>query len=299
MAASAVLDELSAHLQKVDEDPTTDLDVELIDKCELFTSTPEYQTSVWKETRPLFLQVAELLPKLQQDPSALIHFILKLAAPYRFEDIKDVEFEIGLSLEAQPFHGLVLSLLEKTAASSVDAHALANRPAVIQSIVRLWLCVQDVGVASQAAKLLLALLRVSKNEPGPVPGEAQLYHYGTAPIWKRLFNDKDISSLFYQYTSLVHLTEPGEPALSKRDKTVAQSRLLEWLPLVGNMDWNTITAGHGSDVERELGLNEDQGLLHYASLKMVDTADDVLMHMTLINFFSDLITKVNTSPPLT
>jgi hypothetical protein len=87
--------------------------------------------------------------------------------------------------------------------------------------------------------------------------------------------------------------------LSKRDKTVAQSRLLEWLPLVGNMDWNTITAGHGSDVERELGLNEGQGLLHYASLKMVDTADDVLMHMTLINFFSDLITKVKTSPHLT
>jgi hypothetical protein len=47
-------------------------------------------------------------------------------------------------------------------------------------------------------------------------------------------------------------------------------------------------------VEREVGLKEGQGLLHYAALKMVDSEDDMLMHMTLINFFSALITSVTT-----
>lgn len=299
MEASAILNELSIHLQKLEEDPGTPLDTELLEKCELFTSTPEYRSQIWKETRLLFLQLAGILPKLRQDPSPLTHFIIKLAAPYRFEDIKDVEFEIGLDLDATPFHNLILSLLEKAAASSTDAQALANRPGVILSIVRLWLCTQDTGVATQAMNLLLSLLRVSKNEPGPVPGETQIYHYGTAPIWKRLFNDRDIYCLYYQYTTFAKLVLPGEPSLSKRDKTIAQARLLEWLPHVGSMDWNTVISSHYPDIERAVGIVDGQGLLHYASLKMVDTDDDILMHMTLINFFSDLITTVKTSPHLT
>ncbi|KAF2795933.1 hypothetical protein K505DRAFT_238867 [Melanomma pulvis-pyrius CBS 109.77] len=294
---SAVLAELSTHLHTVGQDPSTPLDVELLEQCELFTSTPEYCSKLWKETRPLFLQLASLLPKLQQDPSPIIHFITKMANPYQFDDIKDVEFEIGLDLEATPFHSLILSLLEKAATSSNDAQALANRPTVMIAIVRLWLCTKDTGIATQAADLLISLLRVSKNEPISVPGEAQFHSYGAGPIWKRLFNDRDIYSLYYQYTYFLNFT--AFPLLNKRDKTVSQARLLEWLPRVGNMDWNTIVSGHGSEAEREVGLTETEGLLHYAALKMVQTADDILMHMTLVNFFSDLITTVKMKPHLT
>jgi hypothetical protein len=294
---SAVLAELSRHLLKVHADPTTPLDVELLEQCELFTSTPEYRNQIWKETQPLFLQMASLLPDLQQDPSALIHFIIKLVVPYRFEDIKDVNFEAGLDLEATPFHSLILTLLEKAAASNHDSQALANRPAAISAIVRLWLCTKDTGIATQAADLLISLLRVSKNEPVSVLGETQLHIYGAGPIWKRLFNDSDIYSLYYQYTYFLNFT--ANPLLNKRDKTVSQARLLEWLPKVGVMDWTTIVSGHGSEAEREVGLSETEGLLHYAALKMVKTADDILMHMTLINFFSELITTVKTKPHLT
>jgi hypothetical protein len=277
MAAPKILNDLSAHLQKVEQDPTTPLDVDILENAELFTSTPEYRNT-WRQFQPLFLQIASLLPNLQQDPSPLTHFITKFAHPYSFDDIKDVEFEIGLHLEAKPFHSLILSLLEKATATPNDAQALANRPTVIASIVRLWLCTQDTGIATQAADLLTTLLRASWNEPGPTPGEqTQTIQYGNGPIWKRLFNDRDIYALYYQYTSLKTLSSPGEPALSKRDKTIAQARLLEWLPQVGKSDWSTLVTGHGIDVEREVGLSEGQGLLHYASLKMVDTADDILM----------------------
>jgi hypothetical protein len=113
------------------------------------------------------------------------------------------------------------------------------------------------------------------------------------------FSDRDIASLYYHYTSLKQLKTPPLPLLSKRDKTIAQARLLSWLPRVGELDWNTLVSSHGVEVEHEVGLNEGQGLLHYAALKMVDTEDDMLMHMTLINFFSVLITSVTVTPHLT
>jgi len=297
-APTTVLGELSEHLQKVDQDPTTELDADLLERCELFTNTPEYRAQVWKETRPLFLQIAALLPKLQQDPSRLTHFILKLAEPYRFEDIKDVDFEIGLDLQTTPFHNLILTLLEKAATSSTNAQALANRPAVMLAIVRLWLCTQDAGVATQAENLLVALLEVSKNEPVSMDGKSTLHTYGTGPMWRRLFSDRDISSLYYHYTSLKQLTSPPLPLLNKQDKTISQARLLSWLPRVAAMDWNAVVTAYGLDVERDVGLKEGQGLLHYAALKMVDTQDDILMHMTLIQFYSVLITRVKATPHL-
>ncbi|KAF2445003.1 hypothetical protein P171DRAFT_412982 [Karstenula rhodostoma CBS 690.94] len=298
-APATPFSELSAHLQAVDEDPTITLDAELLEKCRLFTSTPEYQARIWQETGPLFLQIATLLPKLHQDPSPLIHFVIKLTAPYRFEHIKDVDFEVGLDLQATPVHALILTLLEKAAAGSNDAQALANRPTVMAAVVRLWLCTSNTGIATQAEGLLTSLLRASKNEPATISGEAPLHTYGAGPMWRRLFADRDIIALYYHYTSLKTLPNPPLPLLSKRDKTISQARLLNWLPKVGALDWSSITSSHGLDIEKEVGLAEGQGLLHYASLKMVDTEDDILMHMTLINFFRDLIVTVKTKPHLT
>lgn len=298
-ASTAVLTDFSVHLQKVEEDPSVALDTDLLEQCELFTSTPDYRNRIWQDTQPLFLQIAALLPKLQQDPSPLIHFIIKMAEPYRFEDIKDVEFEIGLDLQAIPFHGLLLTLLGKATANGVDASALANRPSVMLSVVRLWLCTSKVGIASQAEDLLTSLLEVSKNEPAIMSKPDPSHAYGSGPMWRRLFGDRDIASLYYHYTSLKQLTSPPSPQLSKRDKTIAQARLLSWLPRVGKLDWHAVVSSHGLDVEREVGLTANQGLLHYAALKMVDTEDDMLMHMTLINFFGELITSANVAPHLT
>jgi hypothetical protein len=298
-APSTVLAELSAHLQVVDQDPTVALDTELLEKCELFTSTPQYRNQTWKESSPLFIQIATLLSKLQQDPTPLVQFVRKLAEPYRFEDIKHVDFELGLDLQATPVHGLILSLLEKASASGTDAQSLANRPSVMAAVVRLWLCTSDTGVATQAELLLTALLSASKNEPPSASVEAPFQTYGAGPMWRRLFGDRDINSLYYHYTSLKGLSSSPQPLLSNRDKTISQARLLHWLPTVGAMDWVTISTGYGLDVEREAGLSHSQGLLHYAASHMVDTADDILMHMTLLNFFRELIVTVKTKPHLT
>ncbi|KAF2748202.1 hypothetical protein M011DRAFT_494046 [Sporormia fimetaria CBS 119925] len=297
MDLPAPLGELSAHLQAVLSEPATPLDVDLLEKCELVTGTREYHTSIWPRTRGLFLHLATLLPQLQQDPSPLTRFIVKLTIPYRFDDVKDLDFEMGLQLEAEPYHSLILSLLAKASGSSSDALALANRPGVLFAVVRLWLCTKDAAIATQAAELLTSLLQVSKNEPDVVPVQDRLNHYGGAPMWKRLFGDRDIYALYYCYTTFSDLPIYNEPSLSKADKSIAQARLLEWLPKVGKLDWSTITSSHSPGIERAVGLQEGEGLLQYASRSMANKGDDILMHVTLVNFFTDLITTVKTPPP--
>lgn len=289
----AVLTELQAHLQKVDEDPATLLDVKLLERCELYTTTPEFVNGVWRQTQPLFFQLTQLLPKLQQDPSPLNHFIPKLTAPYSFDQVKELDFCIGLELSVKPFHYLILSFLEKAAASGNDAENLASKPDVVRALVRLWLCTDDTGIATRAGNLLLELLKVSRNLPGGLSPKGEST-YGRGPMWKRLFEDKDVYSLFFVFCSL-HAQPPGEEvAPSKRDKTIAQARIMEWLPRVGALDWDTITKSHHPDVERKAGLNDREGLLHFAAMKMVDHRNDILMHISLINFFTDLIATAKT-----
>jgi hypothetical protein len=73
---------------------------------------------------------------------------------------------------------------------------------------------------------------------------------------------------------------------------------MEWLPKVGALDWNAITSSHHPEIEQAAGVSSGQGLLHFAALKMVEK-DDILIHMNLINFFSDLLVTVQApnAPP--
>lgn len=293
MAASQPLEELSLHLQELDEAPETPLDTRLLEHCELVTTTPEYRNSKWKETGPLFMRIATLLPRLQSLPTPLINLAIKLAEPYPYEHIKHINLEPGLALEATDYHPLTLFLLNKATASKADADSLAVSPSIMHAVVRLWLCILDAGASSKAANLLLSLLRVSQDAPDESASTAgHQTHYGTSPVWKRLFRDRDIYSLYYKYTTTAKLAAPAEPNLNKRDRTLAQARLLEWLPQVAKMDWTTVTTSHWPEIEKECGLQEGQGLLHYAALKMVDIENDMLMHMSWINFCSELITTV-------
>src|ERR1700759_5590518 len=97
---STVLDDLQAHLREVEQEPTTSLNVKLLEQGELFTSTLEFLNGGWKQTYPLFFQLGQLLPTLQQDPSPLIRFVLKLTAPYSFDQVKELDFAMGLDLKA-------------------------------------------------------------------------------------------------------------------------------------------------------------------------------------------------------
>lgn len=88
--------------------------------------------------------------------------------------------------------------------------------------------------------------------------------------------------------SLTTAGQQGQP--SKRDKAVAQARLLDLLLCIDG-DGSLIRTSQLSDVEQQYGVHTGGGLLHFAAMQMVDYRDDVLMHVTLIDFYTKFLSR--------
>ncbi|KAK4951658.1 hypothetical protein LTR28_006796 [Elasticomyces elasticus] len=287
MASSGrLIEQLTAHLDALDQDPSTALDVRLLDTCALVLPG-----SVGEATSTLITRLSETLPKLLQDPSPAIPFLMKLLEPYSFTDVlafQSVDFVGGLQTAALPYNDLVLSLLQKAASKASDAAILAGRPEVIAALVTLWLCTPDAGVADKAGRVLYELLKVDRE----TPQGANCEHLASRPlglVWRRVFRDRDIYGLIFDICTLKPIKK--EPQLSKSQKTLAQARLMDWLPALGAQDWAAITQSYHRDIESQYGVKE-AGLLEFAALHMVDFKDDVLMHRCLIDFFAKLLRSV-------
>lgn len=273
-----------AHLQDIQDNPSKPLDPSILESYELVLQSSGAAQQV-ETLQKVFIFIAQLLPTLQQDPSPLVRVALKASAPLTYDHIAHVNLLPGLELIATPFHELIISLLDK-AANANDIVRLAAQPEVIHSLVILWLCAQNIKTSELASELLLRYLRVSKNRPASLDQETAP-KYGQGPMWKRLFGDKDIYELFFGICTL-------DPALkmfviSKNDRTVAQSRLMDWIPQVGTLDWDTILHSQHPSVSQKYGLSANEGLLAFAATKMVDTNDDILMHIRLLEFYKQLL----------
>ncbi|KAI9660118.1 MAG: hypothetical protein M1821_001470 [Bathelium mastoideum] len=294
MASNAhLLEQLQEHLAHVQEHPTTPLDAKLLESSKVFLAS----NLAPSESASLIQQLAALVTTLQQDPTPANELLLKLLAPYSFSDLLSFDFPIdfvaGLDPAAEPFNLLTLALLGKATATGTQAAILATKPAVVLALVRLWLCTPDTGVADKAGNVLFALLKADEQivehptetiAAAPTASDQGL-------VWRRLFGDRDIYSLFYACCSLD--TSTPDVQLSRRQKSIAQARLLQWLPKVAALDWNMVTHNHHPDVEGKYGLKPtDKGLVHFAACNMVDHKEDVLMHMSLINFYADLLERV-------
>lgn len=272
---------LQAHLQQVHDVPSTPLDQKLLD-----TASYIYSADLDSETaQALILQIYQLLPTLQQDPSPVNRLLSKLLEPVPLSNILSfeppVDFVAGLDLAAQPFNLLTLSLLEKADAASAQRLA-TSQPQVFVSLVLLWLATEDEAVADTASRVILHLLTVDKEVSETAGWDGA--------VWKRIFRDRDVYGNLY---AICHLQSKEPIPLSKSRKTIAQARLLDWLPAVGEMDWTSITQSYHPEIESSYGLNPGyEGLLDFAALYMVDFKSDVLMHRSLIDFYTTLITTV-------
>jgi hypothetical protein len=275
---------LQQHLQELQQDPAKPLDVALLQSYELYLDTPGAQQNV-QALQQMFYIIAQVLPTLQQDPTALVKVATKVVAPLSYDHIASLDLLPGLALNAAPFHELILSLLDK-AANANDTIRLAAQPDLIRALVILWLCAQNIATSEQAGELLFRYLKVSKNRPESLDID-NAPKYGEGPMWKRLFGDKDIYELFFGICSLdanVRLLD-----VSKNDRTLAQSRLMDWLPRVGALDWNTILKSQHPTVSQKYGLQPEEGLLPFAARKMVDAVNDILMHIRLLEFYRQLL----------
>ena len=289
---SNLLEELQNHISDVQQNPATPLDERLLESSKTFLA-PNIAPDV---SARLVQQLARFVTTLEQDPAPVNDLLLKLLEPYSFSDVLSFEFPIdfvaGLDVAAQPFNLLTLSLLDKATATSNDAAILATKPAVVLAIVRLWLCTPDTGVADHAEKVLFDLLLADKQTPERSDGLTTV-HTGSnqGPVWRRIFGDKDIYTFFFAACSL-NESHP-DIRLSSRQKSLAQARLLQWLSHVASLDWSIVTCSHHPTVEASYGLKPtDKGLLQFAACNMVDYKDDILMHMSLINFYTDLLDHV-------
>ncbi|KAL8824882.1 MAG: hypothetical protein Q9170_008010 [Blastenia crenularia] len=292
---------LCDHLVEVATDPAgTFLDRKLLEKFDgqvtgvhpVAPTSPSSLKSIAEPDRDTLVhQLADLLPNLQQDPTPATNLIQILVRPssYTFSRILQirpaVDFPAGLSAPSPPINLATLCLLEKAKLRKSDSEIIAGKPEVVAALITLWLSTSDTAVSHKAHDVFLGLLTADRGEQSYPLAESTNQHaaYSQSLMWRRVFRDKDIYGLIYQICSLKKAGQDGH--LSKRDKTVAQARLLD---LVAKIDCDAVRTSQIAEVERLYDVT-GEGLLEFAALRMVDYEDDVLMHMTLMDFFAELL----------
>jgi len=274
---------LLQNIESVSQDQSQAIDARLFEEAELILP----KTLEGAERLSLIQSLAGFLPTLQQDPTPAINLLLRFLDNLSYGDLLNfgnLPYTEGLTVGEHmvSFNRLILTLLGKATAKSADAAHVASMLETMLALVRLWLCTSDTGIATQASRLLLDLLKIDQEIQ--VHPDADLPEGGQGLIWKRMFGDRNVYGTIFEACSL---SGPSSLDLSKNQRTLAQARLLEWLPAVGAMDWNVISRSHHSDIEAAYGVQD--GLLEFATLRMVDFKDDVLMYRCLIDFYSDLL----------
>lgn len=260
-------------------------------KCQVTLNTYKYPESVEEHERDALLnQLSALLPTLQQDPTPVTNLIQVLISPshqYDFSRVlaiqPAVDFLVGLNSTLPPINLTVLALLEKAKYHTSDIGIVAAEPEVVGGLIRLWLCSPDTTVAARAHGVLLALLLAdvysSSVEDGSLITDRCL-------LWRRIFRDRDIYGSIFSLCSLSTAERDGQP--SKRDKTVAQARLLDMLLCI---DSEPVRYSQIREIEEGFGVKDGGGLLHFAAIHMVDYRDDVLMHVTLMDFYAKYLSR--------
>ncbi|WPG99457.1 Hypothetical protein R9X50_00227100 [Acrodontium crateriforme] len=289
-SAAAVLQRLNNHLSELDSTPETSTpDVKLFDEASLVL--PDYLSRKWGPEQDVKRQ--DLMRRLaaglvtSANPAPAADLLTKLFDDWSWSQVcefeKDVPIPFGHGLAVGdhmiPFNRLMISLLEKATRTATDAAHVASMLDAVKALVRCWLCTPDAGIATQAGNVVVDLLKVDREvKNGP---DAKLpAGPGQGLVWKRIFGDKDVYGVFFESCS-----ESG--GLSKSQRTIAQARLLEFVPKIGAMDWEIIAKSQHEGVEKRFGVQG--GLLDFAASVMVDYKDDVLMHRCLIDFYSELL----------
>lgn len=293
MTSSGLAADVQAHLQEVFDAPSTSLNEKLLDHVD------RQATEAIEEPQldALLNQLSKLLPTLQQDPTPVTDLINRLILPQEYDFSRvlsitpPVDFIAGLTAPLPPINLTTLCLLEKARYRTSDIGILAGKPDVVGALVKLWLCTPDTAVAAQAHDVLLGLLLADEESEDNMGSSFDSGMMEAGLMWRRMFRDKDIYGSMFSICNLSTAGQKGQ--LSKRDKTVAQARLLD---MVLKIDSEPIRTSQIPEVEQQYGV-KDGGLLHFAAIYMIDYRDDVLMYMTLLDFLAEYLSSAHTTIP--
>lgn len=293
-----LVQKVQTHLEEVEADPSMPLDVKTLEECE-YLVVPRVDDHPLLRDR-LVSQISGVLPRLQQDPNPLIRLLSQLSEPYPFEKVLSmqppVDFVAGLSPDAEPYNLLMINLLRKAGDSPSETSHLASMPMVVRSLVMLWLQSPEIGIADAAGTTLLQLLETDQEATSVAVhgiGDAAAGSHkpsGTGLLWRRVFGDKDIYSLLFM--TFDRGRDPAGSSMSTKQRSLAQARLLAFAPKLGSMDWSYLTRSHQPEIEASFGLNSSkEGLLDFIAVYMVDYKEDVLLHINLIQFYAQLLSR--------
>ena len=280
MAVDVIVRQVQTHLEEVHDDPSRSLDEKLLENVDA-----QVTEAIQEHERDVLLnQLSRLLPTLQQDPSPVTNLIQRLISPHRYEFSRvlsiqpPVDFITGLTSSISVIKITVLDLLRKAQFRTSDIGIVAGKPEIVGALVRLWLCSPDTAVATRAQDVLSEML-VAEVQSSPMGPDRNIVD--ECLLWRRLFRDKDIYDSMFSLCSFSTIGQDGQP--SKSGKTIAQARLLD---MILHIDSEPLRTSQLAEIERRYGVPQEGGLLHFAAVSMVDYKDDVLMHMTLMDFYT-------------
>jgi hypothetical protein len=170
---------------------------------------------------------------------------------------------------------------------------------VVEAFMRIWLSTPDVEVGEKATKALGDLLDVDCDRRSIVKrlnGMEITSHRqaGQGLLWRRIFQDIDIYELIFDLCSPKTIGT-GEGQLDERQKSLAQARLLRLLPRLASLDFRIISHSNFPSIDRKYGLGAEQGILWFSAIHMVNKEEDMLMHITLIDFFAEFLEVLSTT----
>ena len=277
MAFQALFIEVQENLQEVLDDPSKGLNEKLLESVDGQVTGPSSaspssyskanfsQETILESDRDALLdKLSGLLPTLQQDPTPVTNLINRLISPprYTFSRVLSinppVDFLAGLAAPSPPINLTTLCLLEKAKYRPSDVGIVAGKADVIGVLVKLWLCAQDTAVAGRAHDVILGLLLPEAMDQGSIG----LVEGGL--MWRRLLRDKDIYGSIFSICSLSTAGQDRQP--SKRDKTVAQARLLDMLLRI---DSEPVRTSQIPEIEWQYSVS-DGGLHHFEAIHMGD-----------------------------
>ncbi|THC95723.1 hypothetical protein EYZ11_004801 [Aspergillus tanneri] len=284
MAVPSSYDDVRLHFQQIQDDPSIRLDQPLLDKLKLELT----EDTDRRVPATLLTHISQLLPLLQEDPSPVTTLATKATTYFSFTELRSIDppidFIAGFKAPSPPINLLALSLLSKAGKVPSDAAIVAGDSKLVASLVDLWLSTSSTAVAQAALDAIWALLEIDLASPleNGISHDGDETVGGQGLMWRRMFTDKGVYGRLFSFCDLADDTQGSLP---RREKTLAQGRLMGFLVKAGRLRWDIISSSQIPEVEAR---HSSKSLLHFAACQMVDQSD-VLMHMTLLNFFHDLL----------
>lgn len=292
------LEELELHLQQLLGNLETPLNAKLFDEVELQLT----DTNIPPLIPRLLPNLIQILSSYQKDPSILASLAIKLLKPIQFTQALTLASEESLiqalRSPAPSANILAITVLEKAARSPSDTAILSIMKGVVQEFLRIWLSTPHVEVGEKATRVLGDLLDVDcdrRSIDTRMNGMEITYRRqpGQGLLWRRIFQDAEVYGLLFELCSF-ETAGRGDGQLDDRQKSLAQARLLRVLPRLSALDFYTVSHTNFPDIELRYGLQTgEQGLLWFAATDMVDKEEDMLMHITVIDFFAEFLEMIS------